>query len=388
MDIAVLKFGGSSVADNNKLNIVAEKILRYKEQFKNVVVVVSAQGKTTNELVSEAEELSKVPDKREYDALISSGEQISASKLAILLNSEGHKAVSLTGWQAGIITSDEHSNASIETINTERIKDELAKGNIVIITGFQGIDRENNITTLGRGGSDTSAVALAAALEAKECYIFSDVEGIYTADPNKIFEAHKLSTISYDEMLELSGEGAKVLHSKCVEIGKKFNISIFAKSTFNENEGTIINNKIEEEIVKSLVKNDNLLLINIPKKTDKDTENLIKLLLENNIQSNNLVNTNSSISFTIKKEDLNLLINLLCEDYTVYYRNISRFAIIGEGIKNNSGALKTTLKTLSDYISNIYKLELSQSKIAITFNCIIDDNILRMLHEKLILEHS
>ena len=189
-------------------------------------------------------------------------------------------------------------------------------------------------------------------------------------------------------MLELSGEGAKVLHSKCVEIGKKFNISIFAKSTFNENEGTIINNKIEEEIVKSLVKNDNLLLINIPKKTDKDTENLIKLLLENNIQSNNLVNTNSSISFTIKKEDLNLLINLLCEDYTVYYRNISRFAIIGEGIKNNSGALKTTLKTLSDYISNIYKLELSQSKIAITFNCIIDDNILRMLHEKLILEHS
>ena len=242
MNTVVLKFGGSSVADNSKLNVVANKILEFREKFESIVVVVSAQGKTTDKLVKESEELSKKPNKREYDALISIGEQISAAKLAILLEERGYNAISLTGWQAGIKTSSNHSKAIIESIDTSRIEEELKKKKIVIVTGFQGIDEKGDITTLGRGGSDTSAVALAAALGACECNIFSDVEGIYSADPNKISDAKKLDKISYDEMLELSYEGAKVLHTRCVEIGKNFNVPILAKSTFNKNEGTIINN--------------------------------------------------------------------------------------------------------------------------------------------------
>ena len=232
MDTIVLKFGGSSLADNIKLNIVANKIIEYKKK-NNVVVIVSAKGKTTDKLLNEAKELAKLPDKRELDTLLSTGEQVAASKLAILLQELGYDAISLTGWQAGILTQGEYQSSIIYSINTKRIKQEISSNKIVIITGFQGINELNDITTLGRGGSDTSAVAIAAAIKAKNCYIFSDVDGVYTTDPNKISSAKKLEKLSYEEMLEISGEGAKVLHNRCVEIGEKFNIPITTKSTFN-----------------------------------------------------------------------------------------------------------------------------------------------------------
>lgn len=252
--IVVLKFGGSSVSDNNKLKIVADKIINEYKKNNKVVVVLSAQGKTTDRLIEEANELSDNISKRELDVLLSCGEQISISKLAILLNSLGYNAISLTGWQVGIYTNNTNQNAIIERINTNRILEELNQNKIVIIAGFQGINKKLDITTLGRGGSDTTAVAIAAALKAKKCYIYSDVDGVYTTDPNKVKDAKKLSNISYDEMLEVSSEGAKVLHNRCIEIGDKFNIPIITESTFNNENGSIISDKIEENSVKSIVK--------------------------------------------------------------------------------------------------------------------------------------
>ena len=256
MDTIVMKFGGSSVADNEKLKIVADKIINLYDKNNNIVVILSAQGKTTDRLIREASELSDEIPNRELDMLLSSGEQVSVSKLSILLNGMGYKSISLTGWQAGIFTNKTNQNAIIKNIDTTRILKELDERKIVIITGFQGYNENLDITTLGRGGSDTSAIAIAAALNAKECYIFSDVDGVYTVDPNKIENAKKLPALSYDEMMEISSEGAKVLHNRCAEIGDKFKIPIITKSTFNNKAGTIITDIIEENTIKSVVKKD------------------------------------------------------------------------------------------------------------------------------------
>ena len=256
MDTIVLKFGGSSVADNEKLKIVAQKIIGLYDKGHQIVVVLSAQGKTTDKLIGEAKELSDKTEDREMDVLLSAGEQMSTAKLSILLNDLGYPSISLTGWQAGIYTNDSNQNAEIEYIDTSRIRKELEQRKIVIVAGFQGINKNLDITTLGRGGSDTTAVALAAALEAKNCYIFSDVDGVYTADPNTVENAQKLAALSYKEMSEISSEGAKVLHHRCVEIGEKFKIPIITKSTFNDKPGTVISDIIEENTIKSVVKKD------------------------------------------------------------------------------------------------------------------------------------
>lgn len=377
---SVLKFGGSSVANNENLNIVAKKVIDFKQKFKNVIVVVSAQGKTTDKLVKEAVTLSDVPNKREYDALISVGEQISASKLAILLNEKGVPAVSLTGWQAGITTTNNYSKATISSINPEKIIKELEQGKVVVVTGFQGIDKDKNITTLGRGGSDTSAVAIASALKADDCEIFSDVEGIFTADPNKVKDAYKLKQIDYDEMLELSYEGAKVLHTRCIEIGKKFNVPISAESTFSSNSGTLINDvKIEENTVKSLVKNDNLIIVKI---FSNDFFNIMNMLFENDVIINNLKKSEDFISFTTNKVNFNL-INKIFKEFNIEVKNVSKIAIVGQGIANSVRPLNNALKTLNSDFDNIYSIDINQSKIVIIFNKMMDDKILENLHKKM-----
>ena len=286
MDTIVLKFGGSSVADNDKLKIVAEKIINLYNKNNNIVVILSAQGKTTDKLISEALELSNETKDREMDVLLSAGEQISIAKLSILLNKMGYKAISLTGWQAGILTNKTNQNAIIENIDTTRILQELSKRKIVIIAGFQGYNENLDITTLGRGGSDTSAIAIAAALNAKECYIFSDVDGVYTADPNKIENAKKLPALSYEEMIEISSEGAKVLHGRCAEIGQKFKIPIITKSTFNNKAGTIITDIIEENTIKSVVKKEISRISIVGNGISRNFENLHEVL--NIIQKNKL----------------------------------------------------------------------------------------------------
>ncbi len=240
MGIIVQKFGGTSVADKDKLLNVCRHIIKEYEANNKVVVVVSAQGKTTDMLVLEEQEISNNPDKREHDVLLSTGEQITISKLAIYLKELGYDAISYAGWQVPIITDDIYGNANIINIKTDKILEQLENNKIVIIAGFQGVTKDGNITTLGRGGSDTTAVALASYLKADKLYIYTDVDGVYTEDPNTNKNAKKYDTISYDKMIEMAKNGAKVLHTKCVEMAKKYNIPIIVKSTFVENEGTIV----------------------------------------------------------------------------------------------------------------------------------------------------
>ena len=302
-DIIVLKFGGSSVADNEKLKIVAEKIIGLYNKKNNIVVVVSAQGKTTDKLIKEAKELSEFPENREMDMLLSTGEQITIAKLSILLNEMGYNAISLTGWQAGIYTNNTNIDALVQNIDVSRIEKELAKRKIVVVAGFQGYNDNMDITTFGRGGSDTTAVAIAAALKAKNCYIFSDVDGVYTSDPNKIFKAKKIPALAYEEMLQLSSEGAKVLHGRCVEIAEKYKIPIITKSTFNNKAGTVISDIIEENTVKSIVKKEisriSIVGTGIVRNIEliKEVLNLIK---ENKVEMLEFNVTESKISIDFK----------------------------------------------------------------------------------------
>ena len=322
MDTIVMKFGGSSVADDDKLKIVAQKIIDMYDKKNNIVVILSAQGKTTDKLISEASELYKKLENgdltpntivfREMDMLLSSGEQISIAKLSILLNGMGYKAISLTGWQAGILTNNTNQNAIIKNIDTTRILKELDDRKIVIVAGFQGFNENLDITTLGRGGSDTSAIAIAAALNAKECYIFSDVDGVYTADPNKVENAKKLPALSYSEMMEISSEGAKVLHNRCAEIGDKFKIPIITKSTFNNKAGTIITDIIEENTIKSVVKKD-----------------------------------------------------------------ISRISIVGNGIIRNTKFIKKIIDIVENEKLEMLEFNISESKISINFKNMVNDEILK-----------
>ncbi len=303
MDTIVLKFGGSSVANNEKLNKVAKKIIELKKNYSNIVVVLSAQGKTTDNLITEAKELVEKPDNRELDMLISSGEQMSIAKLSILLNSMGYNSISLTGWQAGISTNNTNQNAIIKRINTSRIIKELNEGKIVIVAGFQGLNSNNDISTFGRGGSDTTAVALAAALNSKKCYIFSDVDGVYTTDPNKVHEARKLLNLSYDEMLQISEEGAKVLHNRCVEIGERFNIPIVARSTFNDKDGSTISKEIEANTVKSIVKKEVSRISIIGNGIIRNSEviqKVIRLIDENKLEILTFDVSESKISIVFK----------------------------------------------------------------------------------------
>ena len=392
METIVLKFGGSSVADNIKLNIVANKIIDFYNKGNKVIVVVSAQGKTTDGLIKEAKELSYEPDKREMDVLLSTGEQISSSKLAMLLKRLGYKAVSLTGWQAGIYTSNTNEEAKIEYINTERIENELEDNKIVVIAGFQGINDRKDITTLGRGGSDTTAVAVAAAIKADHCYIFSDVDGVYSTDPNKITAAKKIEELSYDEMLDLSNEGAKVLHNRCVEIAQKFNVLIETGSTFNNNIGTQINDKIEESTVKSIVKNDNLFLITL-KYENYNADMLNKLyttLLNNGIVPTNIINnsTNSfNISFTIKTSELGKFQELLETELNMFssaFTNISRISLVGYGIMNNTEIMKKTLEILNINSVEIFSIQLEECKLSIMLKEKISNKLLEQLHHELI----
>lgn len=391
MNTVVLKFGGSSVADNIKLNVVAEKIISQKKQAKNVVVVVSAQGKTTDQLIREARELSAIPEEREMDMLLSTGEQITASKLSILLNRKGYKAISLTGWQAGIETNDVSGAAKINQICTQRIEKELKKGKIVIVAGFQGVNQNQDITTLGRGGSDTTAVALQASLGADKCYIFSDVDGIYSSDPNMITIAKKLDEISFDEMQEVADAGAKVLHNRCIEIGKRFDCDIIAKSTFSNQGGTKICKKIEISEVKSIVKNENLVQIYMQNNKRIKESEIIEIYQE--LLSRNIIvemfrkgEDNKQIQFRIKKAEQNKVQELLevnYPNYEVIQKDIVKLSIIGYGITQDNVVLNKVIDILKRYNIEIKDINLTQSKIEIVVDN-LENNIVEELHKTLI----
>ena len=240
MDLVVIKFGGSSLSNNEDLNQVVQKTISFIEKGKRVVVILSAQGNTTDNLLEQARELNLNPNKRELDMLLSVGEQIACSKFAILLHTLGYQAVSLNGWQAGIMTDSDYTEAKIKDIHPIRIWEELDKNQVVVVTGFQGIDELGNITTLGRNGSDTTAVAIAAALEQKECYIFKDINGVYDKNPKEFADAKRIDSLSYKEMDKIIQNGSNVLHDRCVKIAEKYKIKIIVSCSFNEEQGSII----------------------------------------------------------------------------------------------------------------------------------------------------
>lgn len=387
MKTVVLKFGGSSVADNEKLEKTTEKIIEFKKD-KNVVVVVSAQGKMTSKLIEEALEISEVPKDREMDMLLSVGEQITAAKLSMLLNKKGYESVSLTGWQAGIETNAMYQNAKINQIHINRINKELNKNKIVIVTGFQGIDENQNITTLGRGGSDTTAVSLAAALEADKCYIYSDVDGVYTADPRIVKKAKKLDKISYEEMQEITDAGAKVLHNRCIKIGNQFDCDIFAAGTFTQEKGTQICREIEKPGIKSIVKNSNITLIQVKKQGTFEKQEIYDVytnLLKHNIIVDEF-KCDNRLEFNIDKSNENKIEEMFkkyYEDYKIYKKNIVKLSIIGYGITGDNKILLKTMEILNKNNIEILYIDLTQSKIEVDVND-IDDSVINLLHEKLI----
>ena len=388
LNTVVLKFGGSSVADNKKLNIVAEKIINYKKQGNNVIVVVSAQGKTTNRLINESLELSRIPDDREMDTLLSSGEQVSASKLSILLNKKGYPSISLMGWQAGIRTNDIHGKAKIECIYTGRIERELNFGKIIVVAGFQGIDDNGDITTLGRGGSDTTAVAIASAIRADKCYIFSDVDGIYSADPRVVEGAKKLENISYEEMGEISDAGSKVLHNRCIKIGQEFNTDIIAAGTFEDSEGTRVVKDIEKSMVKSIVKNTNMIRYILKKPGYFDRKETYEIYME--IISNNIslfhFRSNDDIEFYITKDNRNKLEKILETKFGQYKYEDSKkvmLSIIGYGITNDNKCLLKITDLLELEKVEVISIDMNQTKIELILND-LDDSVVKKLHDILI----
>lgn len=398
MSIIVQKFGGSSVATKERLELVAEHIIKEKEKGNQVVVVVSAQGKTTDKLISEEAEITTNPDRREHEVLVSTGEQITISKLAMLLIEKNHKAISLTGWQVPIITNSEFSNAKIRYIHNPTIEELLNSGNIVIVAGFQGIDENGNITTLGRGGSDTTAVALAASLKAERCDIFTDVDGVYSTDPKKMEDARKLNNVAYEEMLEMASMGAKVLHNRCVEIGKKYNIPIYVKSTFEkESIGTLVSQKnLEDLVINGVTKDDyisRITVVGLENKIEKTYE-LFKVLSKHQINVDIISQTfgkhvTRDIAFTVKTTDLRKTLEALEKSreelgiQEIYHNeNLSKVSIIGVGIANKPGVAADMFEALYENNINMHMISTSEIKISVLVDYNDSDLAVRAIHKK------
>lgn len=399
MDIVVQKFGGSSVADTEKLYNICKHIIREYNNKKSVVVVVSAQGKTTDRLISEEKEITENPIPREHDVLVSVGEQITISKLAMCLKEKGYNAISYTGWQLPIITDSVYGGARIKYIETEKIKKQLEAGNIVIIAGFQGINENGDITTLGRGGSDTTAVALAASLKAERCDIYTDVDGVYSSDPRLIENVKKLDEITYDEMLELASLGAKVLHNRCVEIGKNYKVPINVKSTFeNEPIGTRVleNKELEALYITGVAKDDNITRITIIGLENKigRTYNVFKLLSENKINVDTIVQSAGEhaikdISFTVKNSETKKTLKILNENLIelgakeiTHCDKLSKISVVGVGIVNNPGVAAKVFEALYENNINMHMVSTSEIKISVLVNKKEANLALKAIHNK------
>lgn len=396
-NIIVQKYGGTSVGDTDRIKIVAARIKSYHERGFHLVVVVSAMGKTTNSLVQLAAEISDNPSKREMDMLLSTGEQVSIALLAMALEQAGVPAVSFVASQINIRTDGNHSNARIEQIDDERLLQELSAGKVCIVAGFQGIDAKRNITTLGRGGSDTSAVALAAALKAKECEIFTDVDGIYTADPNKVLKAKKLQQISYDEMLELASLGAKVLHSRSVEFAKKYNVALQVRSSFNFTKGTMVvaEEKIMEKLLVtgvSIKKEDTRIsVVDVPDRPGVAAE-LFRLLAQKNINVDMIVQSSgkeerNTISFTVSQaevQDAQEQVKMLMQEWgsgeMSVDDDIAIVSAVGVGMKSHSGVAADMFKSLADDGINIEMISTSEIKISCVVRKEEGEKALRAVH--------
>ncbi|MFH1772154.1 MAG: aspartate kinase [Candidatus Omnitrophota bacterium] len=397
--LIVQKYGGSSLGDISRIENVARRIVSYSRKGMRILAVVSAMGDTTDKLIELAKKINPNYSGREMDMLMSTGEQISSALLAMAIHKLNVGAISYTGSQAGIITDTLHTQAKIRTIKTVgRIKNELAKGNVVIVTGFQGITPALEITTLGRGGSDLSAVALAFALDADSCEIYTDVDGIYTADPRIVADAKKLKYITFDEMLELASRGAQVMHTRAIEVAKKFNIPLHVRSSFFKKEGTIIMEKtpiIEEPVVRGVTLTDNeakITLCNVPDKPGIAATVFTKLAKEN-VNVDMIVQNVShkkitDISFTVPKAGLLKTCKVakkIADDIgaagIVSDETIAKVSIVGVGMKSHSGVAAKCFSTLAKNKINIDMISTSE----ISISCVVKEysgkKALKALHK-------
>lgn len=376
----VLKFGGSSVATIEKIQAVSDFILKLKKEYDEIVVVASAMGKTTDALIKLAKEITENPNQRELDSLLSTGEQQTVSLLSMALNSKGQKAVSLTGYQANIHTTGVHTKSKIDSIETEKIEKYLKEGNIVIVAGFQGINNNGDITTLGRGGSDTSAVALAASLNCM-CRIYTDVEGIYSVDPRVYPNAKFLDKISYEEMMEMANLGAGVMETRAVELGKKFNIPIFVGKTLSETGGTYIMEKnaaLEEKLVTGISITKEIIVTNISniKYSAEKVADVFTAInscgLNINMISQNITKEGTvEISFSCQLSEKYLLDqviekvkNIFTEACVEYKDNLGMISVVGVGMINNSGIAGRFFSALSRAGVNFYQVTTSEISIS------------------------
>jgi len=399
--IIVQKFGGSSVADAAKVNNVANRVVETYRGGNSVVVVVSAQGDTTDDLIEKAYEINQNPSKREMDMLLSSGEQISIALLAMAIEKIGVPVVSLTGWQAGFLTNSTAGNARIKKVDTERIKAEIDQKKIVIVAGFQGIDKYENITTLGRGGSDTSAVAIAAAIHADKCEIYTDVEGVYTADPRIVKTAKKLDEITYDEMLDLASLGANVLHNRSVEMAKKYGVKLEVKSSFEKIDGTIVKEavSVEKMLIRGVARDNDVARIAIIGLEDKPgiAFKVFSLLAQKNINVDVILQSigrdnKKDISFTVSKNNLAETIELLegekaslCYEAVTHRDDISKVSIVGAGMTNNPGVAAKMFEALFDAGINIHMISTSETKISVLINVKNAEKAVQAIHDKFLI---
>lgn len=398
MGLIVQKFGGTSVADAQRVMNVARIVTETYKKGNNVVVVVSAQGDTTDDLIEKANEINPDATNREKDMLLAAGEQISISLLAMAIQKLGYPVVSLLGWQAGFQTTSMHTNARIRRIAAERLKGELDRRNIVVVAGFQGISRYGDVTTLGRGGSDTSAVAIACALHADLCQIYTDVEGVYTADPRKVENAKKLSEISYDEMLELATLGAQVLHNRSVEMAKKYNLELEVLSSLTCAPGTIVKEtaKMEKMLISGVAKDTNVARIsvtNIPDRPGLAFKMFSKLSAKDInvdiiLQSIGRDNT-KDITFTVAKEKGKDAVAIL-EEYSntigagevLYDENVAKISIVGAGMETHAGVASKMFEALYDNQINIQMISTSEIKVSVLINIDDADRAVSAIHKK------
>ena len=398
MALIVQKYGGTSVRDAERVMNVARRITDAYKEGNNVVVAVSAQGDTTDDLIEKAKEINPNPSKREMDMLLSTGEQISIALLAMAIEKLGYPVVSLTGWQAGVKTDTKHGMARIKTIDTERLMMELDNRKIVIVAGFQGISKYDNITTLGRGGSDTSAVALAAAMHADLCEIYTDVDGVYTTDPRICPSAYKLEEISYDEMLELASLGANVLHNRSVEMAKKYNVKMSVRSSLNNSEGTYVKeeSQVEKMLVRGVTRDNDCARIALcgvedaPGKAFQVFEMIAKAGISVDLILQSIGDGKTKdISFTVAEGDLDATLKLLEENNGMIKAreiksasDISKVSIVGAGMVNNSGVAAKMFEALSDAHINIKMIATSEIKISVLVAQNDAERAVNAIHDK------
>lgn len=381
MGLVVQKFGGTSVGNVERIKHVAKRVIETVKNGDQVVVVVSAMGKSTDQLVSLAKDITENPSKREMDMLLSTGEQVTIALLSMALQAQGHEAISLTGWQAGIGTEACHSNARIRKFENETISNHLASGKIVIVAGFQGVTESGEITTLGRGGSDTTAVALAAGLKADRCDIFTDVTGVFTTDPRVVKSARKLSSISYDEMLELANLGAGVLHPRAVEFAKNYQVKLTVRSSMVEEEGTMIEEEVSMEenlVVRGLAFESNVTKISVCGMPNQISglSNLFTTLATNNINvdiiiQNVIDSENTNISFSILSEKLAETLEVLENNREelkyqeiLHDTGLAKVSIVGSGMISNPGVAGQMFKALSDQGILVKMVSTSEIKVS------------------------